>query len=99
MTLGLAVKRLTGVLLVFLVLILSTLATDLGRDQAIHADASSSQHQCAITLFAHGQILHSPAVPVLVIAPATTVVRNVAPQAPSVPSRRHVLPPGRAPPA
>ena len=63
-----------------------------------HADADEPGHECAVTLFAHGQVDASP-VDVPVVRPvarletAPTVVCSLVSAAP------HDLPPGRAPPA
>jgi hypothetical protein len=92
-------KKLTGVLLVFLVLFLSGLATDLGHHKAIHTDAGSADHQCAITLFAHGQVLHSVAAPLLQFAPQEIWVSLPLPERAPFPSHRHLLPPSCGPPA
>jgi hypothetical protein len=63
----------------------------------IHADADQPGHECAVTLFAHGQVETSP-VDVPVPPPATGVETTPQP-VPTVfnaPDRQ--LPPGRGPP-
>jgi hypothetical protein len=65
--------------------------------QAVHEDASQSDHQCAITLFAHG-LVDAAAVDSQLQPPAAveTTVDFVATLSAPVPA--HLLPPGRAPP-
>jgi hypothetical protein len=86
-----------GILSVLLVLLLNLLAATPSLHKEVHADAGENQHQCAVTLFAHGQV-DSPVVEVaaaIPVAPAdflplTTVSIFNASVA--------MLPPGRAPP-
>jgi hypothetical protein len=53
-------------LLGLLLLLLSTLAASPDLHQRLHADSNSPDHNCAITLFAKGQINAAPAAAVLV---------------------------------
>ena len=98
-SLRLPAKKLTGVLLVFLVLFLSGLATDLGHHKAIHADAGSADHQCAITLFAHGQVLHSTSAPLLIFVPQEISAQLTLPEGALISSCWGLLPPSCGPPA
>jgi hypothetical protein len=45
-----------GILSVFLVLLLNLLAASPTLHEKFHADAGHEEHQCAVTLFAHGQV-------------------------------------------
>ena len=61
-----------GVLLIFLVLLLNLLAASPSLHELIHADAGKTGHQCAVTLFAHGQV-DSPTVDVAVPVPTAPI--------------------------
>jgi hypothetical protein len=64
----------------------------------LHADAAKAEHQCAVTLFAHGQVdSASVTVPVPAPPPAVQTVASVLVSAfcPII----EQLPAGRAPPA
>jgi hypothetical protein len=86
-----------GILWVFVVLLLNLLAASPALHARVHTDAGNSDHQCAITLFAHGQV-DSPVTDTLATVPAGVV--EIRPQfsvlTPDV--RVALLPPGRAPP-
>jgi hypothetical protein len=90
-------KAFVASLLVCLVLLLDAMAAAPSLHELFHADAGKADHQCAVTLFAHGQV-DSATVDVSVSAPMTFAV--VAPQveisvfAPAIEN----LPAGRAPP-
>jgi len=49
-----------GILLVFLVLLLNFLAASPSLHARIHTDAGQTEHQCAVTLFAHGHVDSAP---------------------------------------
>ena len=87
-----------GVLGVFLVLLLNLLAASPSLHEHFHSDAGNAQHQCAVTLFAHGQV----DAPVLDVAlPILVASVEFLPQS-SVPIPNALLatlPPGRGPPA
>ena len=86
-----------GVLLIFLVLLLNLLAASPSLHELIHADAGKTDHHCAVTLFAHGQV-DSSAVDVAVPVPAAPV-EFLPPTLVSIPSALvATLPPGRGPP-
>jgi hypothetical protein len=80
-----------------LVLLLNAMAACPALHELIHKDASSANHQCVVTLFAHGQV-DAAATGVLLAAPQVCVA-----DLPSVeisvyrPAIEH-LPAGRAPP-
>jgi hypothetical protein len=86
-----------GILLAFLILLLNFLAAAPSLHELIHADAGQAGHQCAVTLFAHGQ-MDSATVDVLVSAPltfaATVPCAEFSIFAPAIEN----LPAGRAPP-
>jgi len=86
-----------GVLAVLLVLLLNLLAASPTLHEQFHADAGSTQHQCAVTLFAHGQV-DAPAVDVAL--PVSTAAIELLPQFSVSISNALVatLPPGRGPP-
>ncbi len=91
------VKSALAVLLIGLVLLLNAMSACPALHELIHKDADSSEHHCAVTLFAHGQV-DSVAVEVSVAAPMFLI--TVPPQikfsvfAPAIEN----LPAGRAPP-
>jgi len=87
-----------GVLGVFLVLLLNLLAASPSLHEHFHSDAGNAQHQCAVTLFAHGQV----DAPVLDVAlPVLAASVEFLPQSSvSIPNALlATLPPGRGPPA
>jgi hypothetical protein len=81
-----------------LLLFLNVLAASPQLHEQFHPDANSSHHQCAVTLFAHGQV-DSAAVEISAVVPAAAI--EICPQftfsvfAPAIEN----LPAGRAPPA
>lgn len=85
-------------LLTGVVLLLNALAASPTLHEWFHADAGKTEHQCAVTLFAHGQ-MDSASVAVPVVTSLSLI--------PSVPSAEisvfhpviEQLPAGRAPPA
>jgi len=90
-------KAVFAALLVALVLLLDAMAACPSLHELVHQDANSAQHQCAVTLFAHGQV-DSASVDVSTAAPLISV--ETTPQfelsvfAPAIAD----LPAGRAPP-
>ena len=86
-----------GVLTILLVLFLNLLATAPSLHERLHADAGHEDHQCAVTLFAHGQV-DSATVEVAAVAPVVLVetVRQIVFSVftPAIEN----LPAGRAPP-
>ena len=87
-----------GVLSVLLVLFLNLLAATPSLHERLHADAGHEGHQCAVTLFAHGQV-DSADVGVSVSAPlifaAALPLVEFSVFRPAIEN----LPAGRAPPA
>ena len=90
-------RILFGVLSVGLVLLLNLLAASPSLHEWFHADAGHEDHQCAVTIFAHGQV-DSATVEVVAVAPTVSIA--TVPQvsfsifAPAIEN----LPAGRAPP-
>ncbi len=91
-------KPLFSGLLVALVLLLNALAASPSLHELIHKDADRVGHECAITLFAHGQVDSvSGDVPVTVPLTLIETTPSIISSAPSTAIEN--LPPGRAPPA
>jgi hypothetical protein len=90
-------KAVIASLLVALVLLLDAMAACPALHELIHHDAGQAEHQCGVTLFAHGQV-DSAVVDVPVVA--TVIPVESAPQivfsifSPAIKD----LPAGRAPP-
>ncbi|MDR3460645.1 MAG: hypothetical protein P4N60_24715 [Verrucomicrobiae bacterium] len=90
-------KEVIASLLVALVLLLDALAACPSLHELIHKDAGLPEHQCGVTLFAHGQV-DSAVVDVPVVAAA--IVTETTPHivfsvfSPAIKD----LPAGRAPP-
>ena len=80
-----------------LVLLLNAMASSPELHEFFHADAGHADHECAVTLFAHGQV-ESPVMDMAAIVPVATV--EFLPQiSVSVPiAVVESLPPGRGPP-
>jgi hypothetical protein len=62
-----------------------------------HADAAQAEHQCGVTLFAHGQI-DTSVVEVAAVAPPAQIEIFTLTSVSVVHSTAAILPPGRAPP-
>ena len=80
-----------------LVLLLNALAASPSLHELLHADAGSPQHQCAVTLFAHGQV-DSATVEISTVVPTVFIEKTSQFEfsifAPAIEN----LPAGRAPP-
>lgn len=86
-----------GVLSVLLILLLNLLAASPSLHEQFHADASNAQHQCAVTLFAHGQV-DSSVLDVALPLPAT-LTEFLLQFSVSIPNALvATLPPSRGPP-
>lgn len=94
---GLRSKAFIVSLLVCLVLLLDAMAVSPALHELIHADAGQTDHQCAVTMFAQGQV-DSAAVDVAAAAPQ--IFEAAAPQMEFSVFRPAIgnLPAGRAPP-
>jgi hypothetical protein len=87
-----------AVVMVFLVLVCATLASNPALHRLIHKDADAEDHECAITLFAHGQVNFTGVAPV-VSAPFIQITEFAFSFTSLIPeSRDYFLLPGRAPP-
>ena len=86
-----------GILSILIVLLLNLLAASPSLHERLHPDAGQSDHQCAVTMFAHGQVDSST---VDVAMPVPTATIEFSPQIlASVPAALvATLPPGRGPP-
>lgn len=81
-----------------LVLLLNLLAASSSLHERFHADAGQVGHQCAVTLFAHGQV-DSPVVDVAANIPVSPVGFFPLTSATVPNALVATLPPGRGPPA
>ena len=84
-------------LLAGLVLLLDAMAVCPALHELIHRDASSADHQCAVTLFAHGQV-DSATVEVLPVAPTVSIETTAQFEFSIFTPAIENLPAGRAPP-
>lgn len=85
-------------LLVALVLLLNAMAASPALHELIHQDAGKADHECVVTLFAHGHVDSvDGAVPVAVPAAGIETTASIIFSVPGTPIEN--LPPGRAPPA
>jgi hypothetical protein len=86
-----------AVLLMGLVLFVAALASSESLHKLIHHDADEAGHECAVTLFAHGQV-DSPVVEVAAIIPVAPVEFLPLTSVSVVNALVETLPPGRGPP-
>jgi len=91
-------KSLLAALLIGLVLWLNAVAASPALHRMIHHDANKADHQCAVTLFAHGQV-ESAATVIPVVLPVTFAETSRPVGSLLSGSTIELLPPGRAPPA
>jgi hypothetical protein len=91
-------RILVGILALGLVLAVNLLAASPSLHEWVHADAGKEDHQCAVTLFAHGQV-DSSAVQVAASLPAAAIEHSPQILASVVAELVETLPPGRGPPA
>jgi len=87
-----------GALLLGCFLALQALVTLPELHAWVHPDASDPDHECAVTLFAHGQVEAAVAVTPLFIAPSIVVSGPALPKIIFVSTDIRLLP-GRGPPA
>ena len=91
-------KAALAALLVALMLLLDAMAACPSLHELIHQDAGSVQHQCVVTLFAHGQV-DSATVDVAVVEPVISIgVQSQVEFSAFSPAIQN-LPAGRGPPA
>ncbi len=84
--------------LVATVLLLDAMAASPALHEWIHADAGTPEHQCAVTLFAHGQV-HAASVTVPLPAPLLFIVTTPCGVFVAFRPAIEDLPAGRGPPA
>jgi hypothetical protein len=84
--------------LVGLVLLLNAMAASSSLHKLIHHDADKADHECAITMFAHGQV-DSAAGDVPVSTPTFLIETSLPAELSVFSAAVENLPPGRAPPA
>ena len=84
-------------LLVGLVLLLDAMAACPNLHELIHHDADAPGHECAVTIFAHGQV-DSPVVEVAVTMPVASVEFLAQTSVSVFPALVESLPHGRGPP-
>lgn len=92
------IRHLLVVWLLFVIVAVSFLAASLPLHQLIHKDAGNDDHHCAITLFAHAQVLALPAGPVFIASVLGIISLVLQPRRILLPARSWQRPPGRAPP-
>jgi hypothetical protein len=90
-------KSFVAALLIGLVLFMAALASSEALHKLIHHDADEAGHECAATLFAHGQV-DSPVVEVAAIIPVAPVEFLPLTSVSVVNALVETLPPGRGPP-
>ncbi len=81
-----------------LVLALSLLCVSPFLHRLIHHDADDANHECAVTLFAHAQVLLLPKAILLAVAILGFAGFISLPRIALLPARPCQLPPGRGPP-
>lgn len=86
-----------GILAIFIVLLLNLLAASPSLHERLHPDASHAEHQCAVTLFAHGKV-DAPVVDVALPVPLAPAEFLPLTPIPVFTALVATLPPGRAPP-
>ena len=59
-------SRALALLLTASVLSLSLISSSPALHKLLHADAAAADHQCAVTLFSHGQVTSAEAAPILI---------------------------------
>jgi hypothetical protein len=80
-----------------LVLLLNALAASPSLHEYFHTDASHAGHQCAVTLFGHGQV-DSPVVQVAAVVAVAPVDFRLLTSVSVFNALVESLPPGRGPP-
>jgi hypothetical protein len=67
---GTVFRKASAILLCAMVLFLAALAASPSLHECLHHDANEPNHECAITLFAHGQVNATTIVPVMAVVAA-----------------------------
>jgi hypothetical protein len=90
-------KAIIAALLAGIVLLLDAMAACPSLHELIHRDANTSEHQCAVTLFTHGQV-DSATLEISTVPQTFSFATAPLPIFFAAPVRCENLPPGRAPP-
>jgi hypothetical protein len=90
-------KSFVAALLIGLVLFMAALASSETLHKLIHHDADEADHECAVTLFAHGHV-ESAACDIPVVTPTVWVETTPHLEFFAFSTAIENLPPGRAPP-
>ena len=85
--------------MILFVLVLAALSANPSWHEYLHHDAQEQGHECAITLFAHGQLMSASTVPPVLLAIALLVWLTSIPQQSFLPAFHRRLPPSCGPPA
>jgi hypothetical protein len=93
----LTAKRRLAALLLSLIVVLQILAAVPALHSLVHDDANSPNHECAVTMFLHGQVDASASTVEIVLAPSIAVERAACFESSFV-SRDILLPSNRGPP-
>jgi hypothetical protein len=91
-------KSFVAILLMGLVLFMAVLASSETLHKLIHHDADEADHQCAVTLFAHGHV-ESAVCDIPIVTPTVWVETVPFAEFSVFSTAIENLPPGRAPPA
>jgi len=91
-------KPVLAALLVGMVLLLDSMAACPALHELIHKDAGKADHDCAVTMFAHGKV-DSATVEIPVIAPTVSFETTSTANFLIFSTPTENLPPGRAPPS
>jgi hypothetical protein len=73
-------QRLTGAVLVFAILWALTLTVSPQLHELVHPDADHEDHDCAVTLFLGGGLVHTALLPSLVAGPLVLFFRHTPSQ-------------------
>ncbi len=92
------VRKAGAVLLCAFVLFLAALAASPSLHEWLHHDANEPDHECAVTLFLHGQVNATTIVPVMAVAFALFGGIALLAETFVVPSTEYRFCPSRAPP-
>jgi len=94
---GRTVKTVLSTLLILQLLVLLALVACPALHHALHHDSDSSEHHCAVTIFAHGQV-DAPVVEAAAVLPADAVEFLPLISVSVFNAQVETFPPGRGPP-
>ena len=92
-------KALGALALAFLVLLCGAFAANPSLHKFIHADAADAGHECAISLFAHGQVHFAEPPPVFAAPVFVSFEVSLLSRILILKAKEYLLLPGRAPPS